>query len=197
MKKSIFSKLMLGALVAFTGFGLTACGDDDDEPKVEDKFTTEYAFEVEFTADLLATADVKAYILSPEGVVSEQTITKAKNTWTLKGNSIPDKAGVRFDFDAKSGNFSGDYEIAYVVNTTVTCFKNGGIESTKTEKSDETYTVPAENLTEFYGTQLTLGGEVNAQGAASVTDGSNLDFGLNGGVSRPPMGGVWGVGDGV
>jgi hypothetical protein len=191
MKTTIFSKLMLGALVVAAGFALSACSNDD-EPKVEDKFTTEYTFEVEFSADLIATADVKAYILSPEGVVSEETITKAKNTWTLKGNSIPDKAGVRFEFDAKSGSFSGDYEAGYKVCTTVTCYKNDGIESTKTEKSDESYTVPAENLTEFYGTQLTLGGAVNAQGAASVTDGSNLD----GGVGRPPMGGVWGVGDG-
>lgn len=194
MKKTIFSKLMLGAFVVAAGFGLTACGDDD-EPKVEDKFTTEYTFEVEFSADLLATADVKAYILSPEGVVSEETITKGKNNWTLKGNSIPDKAGVRFEFDAKSGNFSGDYEAGYKTCTTVTCYKNGGIESTKTEKLDESYTVPAESLTEFYGTQLTLGGEVNAQGVAKVTDGSNLDFGLNDLGLRPPYGSKGGGGD--
>lgn len=194
MKKTIFSKLLLGALVVATGFGLTACGGDD-EPKVDDKFTTEYTFDAEFSADLLATADVKAYILSPEGSVSEETITKAKNTWTIKGNSIPDKAGVRFDFDAKTGDFSGDYEAGYKVSTTVTCYKNGGIESTKTEKSDESYTVPADNLTEFYGTQLTLGGEVNAQGAACVTDGSNLDFGLNNVGNRPPYGWRSGGGD--
>ncbi len=187
MKKTFVSKLILGSLAVAAGFGLTACGDDD-EPKVEDKFTTEYTFEVEFSADLLATADVKAYILSPEGVVTEETITKSKDTWTLKGNSIPDKAGVRFEFDAKKGSFSGDYEAGYKVSTTVTCYKNDGIESTKTEKSDESYTVPAENLTEFYGTQLTLGGEINAQGEASVTNGANLNFGLNYSVSLPPFG---------
>ena len=191
--KYIFNSLM-ATVLSVLSLGLTACGDDD-EPKVEDKFTTEYTFEVEFSADLLATADVKAYILSPEGVVSEETITKAKNNWTLKGNSIPDKAGVRFEFDAKSGNFSGDYEAGYKTSTTVTCYKNGGIESTKTEKSDESYTVPAENLTEFYGTQLTLGGEVNAKGAAKVTDGSNLDFGLNNVGNRPPYGWRSGGGD--
>ncbi len=194
MKTNKIFHALITIVMSALSLSLTACGDDD-EPKVEDKFTTEYTFEVEFSADLLATADVKAYILSPEGTVSEETITKAKNTWTLKGNSIPDKAGVRFDFDAKTGNFSGDYEAGYKVNTTVTCYKNGGIESTKTEKSDESYTVPAENLTEFYGTQLTLGGEVNAQGAPSVTDGSNLDFGLNDLGNRPPYGWRGGGGD--
>ena len=194
MKKSIFSKLMLGMLVVASGFGLTACGDDD-EPKVEDKYTTQYTFSAEFSADLLATADVKAYILSPEGVVTEETITKAKNSWTLKGNSIHDKAGVRFDFDLKEGNFTGDYEIGYKLNTTVTCYKNDGIESSKSEQPNETYTVPAENLNEFYGTQLTLGGEVNAKGEAKVTDGSNLDFGLNSWDMRPPFGGHGGGGD--
>lgn len=194
MKNVLLYKFLLCLAVVVASCCLTACGDD--EPAIEDKFTTEYTFTAELSADLLLTADVKAYILSPEGTVSEETVTKAKNTWILKGNSVPDKAGVRFEFDAKSGNFTGDYVVAYVVNTTVTCYNNGDIESSKSNKSDETYTVPAENLTDFYGTQLTLGGEVNAQGAASVTDGSNLDFGLNGGVNRPPMGGVWGVGSG-
>lgn len=188
MKKTIFSKLMLGALVVAAGFAFTACGDDD-EPKVEDKFTTEYTFEVNFSDDLIKTADVKAYVLSPEGAVTEETVTKAKNTWTVKGTSVPDKAGVMFEFDAKSGNFSGDYELGYKVKTTVTCLNNGNVVSSKSDSSDETYTVSAENLTDFYGTQLTLGGEVNAQGEASVTDGSKLDFGLNVLIIRPPFGG--------
>lgn len=178
MKKTIFSKLMLGMFVAVTGFAFTSCSDDD-EPKVEDKFTTEYTFEAEFSADLIKTADVKAYILSPEGIVTEETITKEKNTWTLKGSSIPDKAGVRFDFDEKSGDFSGDYEVGYTVKTTVSCLNNGDVVSIESDSSDETYTVPAVNLSGLYGTSLILGGQVNAKGEASVTDGADLDFGLN------------------
>lgn len=188
MKKRFFSKLMMGMLFAASIFSLTACGDDD-EPKVEEKFTTEYTFSAEFSADLLKTADVKAYILSPEGTVIEETVTKAKNTWIVKGNSIPDKAGVRFDFDPKSGNFSGDYQLGYKVNTSVTCLNNGKVVSSKPNSSDETYTVSAENLAGFYGTSLILAGQVNAKGEATVTDGSNLDFGLNGGVPRPSFGG--------
>lgn len=188
MEKKFFSKLMMGVLFAASIFTLTACGEDD-EPKVEDKFTTEYTFSAEFSADLLKTADVKAYILSPEGTVTEETVTKAKSTWTLKGNSIPDKAGVRFDFDPKSGNFSGDYQLGYKVNTTVTCLNNGKVVSSKPNSSDETYTVSAENLAGFYGTSLILAGQVNAKGEAAVTDGSNLDFGLNVLIIRPPFGG--------
>lgn len=188
MKKTIFSKLMLGLLVAASGITFTACGDDD-EPKVEDKFSTEYTFSVDFSADLLKTADVKAYILSPDGTVTEEVITKAKNSWTLKGNSIPDKAGVRFDFDIKQGDFSGDYEIEYAVKKSVTCLNNGKVIDTESENPTETYTVPAENLAGFYGTSLILSGEVNANGKVSITDGSNLDFGLNSLDWRPPFGG--------
>ena len=187
MKKSIISRMMLGLLVVATGFAFTACSDDD-EPKVDDNFTTEYTFEAEFSTDLLATADVKAYVLSPEGTVTEESITKAKNTWTVKGTSVPDKAGVMFEFDAKSGDFSGDYELGYTVKTTVTCLKNGNVVSSKSDSSDETYTVSAENLADFYGTSLTLGGKASATGEASVTDGSDLDFGLNSTVIRPPVG---------
>lgn len=171
-------KTLLAVLLTTLGFGLTACSDDD-EPKVEDNFSTEYTFEVEFSADILGTADVKAYILSPEGTVTEETITKSQNAWTFKGSSIPDKAGVRFDFDAKSGDFSGNYELGYTVKATVTCLNNGGIVSVKSKRSDETFTVSAVNLSEFYGCTLLLGGQVNAEGEVSVTDGSDLDFGLN------------------
>lgn len=194
MEKKFFSKLMMGMLFAASIFTLTACGDDD-EPTVEDKYTTEYTFLAEFSADLLKTADVKAYILSPEGTVTEETVTKAKSTWTVKGNSIPDKAGVRFDFDPKSGNFSGDYELSYKVNTSVTCLNNGKVVSTQSDSSDEAYTVSAENLEGFYGTSLILGGQVNAKGEAIVTGGSNLDFGLNSLDMRPPFGGHGPTGD--
>lgn len=194
MKESIFSKLMMGMLFSVTLFTFTACGEDD-EPTAEDKYTTEYTFSAEFSADLLKTADVKAYILSPEGTVTEETVTKAKSTWSVKGNSIPDKAGVRFDFDPKSGNFSGDYQLGYKVTTSVSCLNNGSVLSTKSDSSDETYIVSAENLSGFYGTSLIIGGQVNAKGEATVTDGSNLDFGLNSLDMRPPFGGHGPTGD--
>lgn len=124
MKKGILSKLMLALFVALTGISVTACGEDNDEPKVEDKFSTEYTFEVEFTADFLKIANVKAYILYPESSITEEVVTKTKNTWIIKGSSIPDKAGVLLVFTAKTGDFSGDYELGYKVNQTVTCFKN-------------------------------------------------------------------------
>ncbi len=184
MRKTIFSKLMLGALVVAAGFGLTACGDDD-EPKVEDKFTTEYTFTAELSADLLLTTEVKAYVLSPDGTVTEEAVTKADNTWKLKGNSIPDKAGVLLEFKAKTGDFTGDYELGYKVNRTVTCLNNDFIVSTDSKGYDESFTVEAANLSEFYGTGIILGGEINSAGKASVTDGDNLDFGLNMTISRP------------
>lgn len=178
---------MKGMLFAATVFTFTACGDDDDEPKVDDKFTTEYTFTAEFSADLVKTASVKAYVLSPEGILSEETITKEKNSWTLKGTSIPDKAGVMFEFDTKSNIPEGDYLLGYKTTTTVECLNNGGVFSFKSQSSELHFTVTAEQLPDVYGTSLTLAGEVNSNGEARVTDGSDIDFGLNGGSHRPPI----------
>lgn len=186
--KKFFYALMTVVLSVFC-LAFTACGDDDekDEPKPEDKFTTEYRFEVEFTSDLLATADVKAYVLSPEGIVSEETITKTDNVWGFKGNSIPDNAGVMFEFDAKQGDFTGSYKIGYECKTTVKCLNHEEFVSYKSKDSEHNFTVPAEKLAQFYGTYLTIGGKVNAKGEAS-TDSSDLDFGLNQTFPRPPFG---------
>lgn len=187
MKNRIFAKLMKSMLFAATVFTFTSCGDDDDEPKVEDNFTTEYTFTAEFSADLVKTASVKVYVLSPKGVLSEETITKEKNSWTLKGNSIPDKSGVMFEFDAKSNIPEGNYKLGYKTTTTVKCLNNGGVFSIKSEDSELHFTVSAEQLPHVYGTSLIMGGEVNAKGEARVTDGSDINFGLNGSSHRPPL----------
>lgn len=189
MKTSIFQKFMMGMLFASTLCTFTACGDDD-EPKMEDKFSTEYTFTAEFSADLIKTADVKAYVLSPEGTVSEETITKETNKWTFKGTSIPDKAAVMFEFDAKPNITEGNYNVGYKTSTSIRCLNNGDVFSIKSENSEHSFTVPAEKLSLFYGTSLILAGEVNKNGEAKVTDGSDIDFGLNGGISRPPFGNI-------
>lgn len=186
MKKSLFSKLMGGLLLSAAVFTFTSCGDDD-EPKVEDKFTTEYTFTAEFSTDLVNTADVKAYVLSPDGTVTEETVTKEKNSWTFKGSSIPDKSGVMFEFDAKPDIPEGTYQVGYKISTTVKCLNNGNVFSFKSESSEHSFAVPAEHLIDIYGTSLTLAGEVNSDGEAKVTDGANIDFGLNGGIPRPPF----------
>ncbi|MDE7414028.1 MAG: hypothetical protein K2N05_09645 [Muribaculaceae bacterium] len=187
MKTRILSKFKEGLLLGAVILSFTACGNDD-EPKIEDSFTTEFTYTAEFSEDLLATADVKAYILSPEGTVSEETITKAKNTWTLKGNSIPDKSGVRFDFDAKANLPENNYAIGYKCSTTVKCLNNGEVFSYKSENSAHSYTVPSQHLASFFGTSLILAGEISKDGEAKIIDGSDIDFGLNGTTPRPPFG---------
>ena len=68
MKKSIFSKLFLSMLFVSLSFAVSSCSDDD-EPKPQDNYTTEYTFEAEFSDDFLKTADIKAYIISPDGTM--------------------------------------------------------------------------------------------------------------------------------
>lgn len=186
MEKRIFSKLMNSMLFAVTFLTITACGDEE-EPKVEDKFSTEYSFTAELSTDLVKTADVKVYVLSPDGIVSEESVTKEKNTWTFKGSSIPDKAAVMFEFYAKPNILEGDYQIGYKTTTTVKCLNNGDAFSYKTEDSEESFTVVADQISDVYDTSLTLAGEVNSNGEAHVTDGSKIDFGLNLGTHLPQL----------
>ena len=187
MKTRILSKFKEGLLLGAVLLSFTACGNDD-EPKIEDSFTSEYIYTAEFSENLLETADVKAYILSTEGAILEETITKTKNTWKLEGNSIPDKSGVRFDFDAKANLPENNYAIGYKYSITVKCLNNGEIFSVKSENSEHNYTVPTQHLDSFFGTYLILAGEVNKDGEAKIIDGSNIDFGLNGTTPRPPIG---------
>lgn len=188
MKKRFFSIVMQSMLFAATLFSFTACGKDD-EPGGDDKFTTEYTFSAEFSSDLLKTAEVKVYLFTPDGSLTEETVTKEKNTWTFKGNVIPDKAGLMFEFDARQNIPQKDYRIKYNTSTTVKCIKNEEVFSYKNESSEDSFTVAAEQISNFYGTSLTLGGEVDSKGEARVTNGSNIDFGLNSSIPRPPFGG--------
>lgn len=191
MKKNFFKTIMPILLMAAPAFTFTACGDDDDkdDPKDHDDiYTTEYRYEVNFTEDLLQTADVKAYVLSPDGTVSEETITETRNLWVLRGNSIPDKAGVMIEFDSKNNVADGKYTIGYSTATTVICYDDDEVESFKSSSHSVNYTVSSENIAHFYGTCLILAGEVNAKGEAAITDGSSLDFGLNSTINRPPFG---------
>ncbi len=187
MNKTIYSKILPGLISVVCFVAFTACSHDENEPYMEDDFSTEYVFEAEFSEDIFKTADVKAYIRTPQGSVNEEKINKTSNKWILKGNSIPDKAGIMFEFDLKEGNYTGEYEIGYNVNTTVSFLNRDMVISYKSQGADDTFTVEASDLIAFYGTSLLLGGKVNARGEAFVTDGYDIDFGING-PDRPAFG---------
>lgn len=191
MNKSIkWFNMLVAVMLSAMCCGLTACGDDDDEDEpVVDKYTTEYQINVTLNEDVLKTADVKAYVFSPEGVVTEETITRAANTWTLKGDKVPDKAGVMLTFDVKKGVAEGVYSLGYKSSIAVTSYKNGEVDGYEGKSGSKNMSVKSENLEKFYGTQLTLAGAVAADGKATVTDGSNIDFGFNAAIGRPAFGG--------
>lgn len=92
-----------------------------------------------------------------------------------------------FEFDAKSNIPEREYKLGYKTTTTVKCLNKGGVISFKSEDSELNFTVSAEQRPNVYGTSLTMGGEINSQGETRVTDGSDIDFGLNGGSHRPPL----------
>lgn len=180
MRKRVLSHLILTLVVLLTGLAFTACSDDDNNgPVSNDKFTTEYDFEIQFSEDVLKTADIKAYIHKPNGEVYSQELTNAQDKILLSGEAVPDKAGIRFDFTPKSNVADGEYEIVYTAKAKITVYSDGKIFSEKSDEAEETYTVSAKNLVEFYHTSMVVAGEVSSDGEPLVTDGFDIDFGIN------------------
>lgn len=52
----------MATVLSVLGLGLTACGDDNDEPEMPDTWTTSYTISVTFHQDFLDAADIIAHI---------------------------------------------------------------------------------------------------------------------------------------
>lgn len=183
MRKKIFSKLMLGLLAMATGIAFTACGDDNDEPEVNDTWTTIYSFQATFASDFLEVADITAHIANPDGTFSDEVITKETNTWTFKGNKIPDQAAVLFTFVPKD-NISADvvYNLALQGTQKGECYKNGELFSHNGSTIGGTSTpIKGDRVAEYLtkkGAAMALG--TDSDGKVVFVDAEDIDFGLNG-----------------
>lgn len=84
MKKTLFT---LAALVCMT-LGLTACGDDNDEPN--DGVAVSATYEIEFSQDLLDVAEVTVVFVDNKGQVNLDKPTSTR--WTRKvSREVKDK----------------------------------------------------------------------------------------------------------
>ena len=66
-----FNSLMIVALIALI-LGLSACSDENDEPKVPDTWTTAYTVTATFGPEMFEMVDITAHIAKPNGTVSEE-----------------------------------------------------------------------------------------------------------------------------
>lgn len=100
MKKTLFT---LAALMCMA-MGLTACGDDNDEPN--NGVTASATYEIEFSQDLLNVAEVTIVYVDNNGQVNLDKPTSTQ--WTrkvsreIKSNNVPVDFGFKLVYSMKS-----------------------------------------------------------------------------------------------
>ena len=107
MKKTLFT---LAALMCMT-LGLTACGDDNDDP--ETIVSGSATYEVEFSQDLLDAADISIVYVGDNGQVSLDKATSTR--WTRKVTrqlkNVPSDYGFKLVFTVKSNLNKESYQL--------------------------------------------------------------------------------------
>lgn len=180
--KNIFSKLALTMMIVIACTGFTSCGDDNDEPEAPATWGSSYVVTFELSDDVISTADITAYIANPDSTFREEKVTKAKQSWTLTGNKLPDKAGVLLTFVPKKNiDENKVYDITINGGITVTSFRNEGVVDFKSDSENSHMTVKGDKLTEYYvGKGVGFARGVSENGKIVSVDIDSFDFGLNG-----------------
>lgn len=184
MKTKFLSRLIAALFIGLASVGFSACGNDDnndDEPEAPDAWSTAYKFEFEIGDDVFNTADVTAYIASPDGTVSQVPVTDSKVSWTVKGNKIPDKAAVLLTFvPKKSIDVSKAYKMSLKGTVIAESYKNKETFSFKTYPHSYSLDVPGENVSKFW-TDKTFGVAMAVDATGNVVSASlsDFDFGFN------------------
>lgn len=180
--KKIFSKLVLAMMMALAFTGFTSCGDDNDEPEAPATWGSSYVVTFELSDDVMNTADITAHIANPDGTFREEKVTKNKLEWTLRGNKLPDKAGVLLTFVPKK-NIDPDkvYEIGINGNIAVTSLRNGLVVNYESYGEDSNLSIKGDKLAQYYvGHGAGFAHGINANGELVRVDVDSFDFGLNG-----------------
>lgn len=180
-KKKIFSSLVLAMMMAIACTGFTSCGDDNDEPEAPATWGSSYVITFELSDDVMNTADITAHIANPDGTIREEKVTKAKLSWTLTGNKLPDKAGVLLTFVPKNNiDESKVYEIGIKGGITTTGLRNDQVVDFKGNSEDSNLSVKGDKLSQYYvGKGVGFAAGVSENGKIISVDVDSFDFGLN------------------
>lgn len=181
-KKKIFSRLAVAMMMAIACAGFTSCGDDNDEPEAPATWGSSYVVTFELNDDVMNTADITAYIANPDGTFREEKVTKNNMSWTLKGNKLPDKAGVLLTFVPKKNiDENKVYDIGINGNIAVTSLRNDKVVNYKSYGGDTNMTIKGDKLAQYYvGRGVGFAHGITADGGLASVDVDSFDFGLNG-----------------
>lgn len=182
MRKRIkFLNTLVAVMLLALCCGLTACGDDDDDPTGPDVWGTSYTMKMTFSDDFLKVADITAHVAKPDGTFHEEPVTQGTSTWTVTGEKIPSKAGVAFTFVPKKNIAEGTYNLSANGSIDIRSLKNSGIHAEKNKLTQLGITVPADRVAGYLtGKGMILLGGVDKEGNVIDVNSDDIDFGLNG-----------------
>lgn len=124
MTKTLHKIIGIAAAIAMTT-ALTACGDDDDEPKTPTQPATVASYKavytVECSADVYKYFDVEVTYTDSDGSTKTETVTGPFNkTVTINAASAPSKAVLKAEGTPKTDYPAIDPEGAYQIDRTYT-----------------------------------------------------------------------------
>ena len=180
--KNIYYALM-ATVLSVLSLGLTACGDDNDEPEMPDTWATSYTVTANFGPDMFEMVDITAHIVKPDGSISEEAVLQQKYTLKMTGNKIPDKAGVLFTFVPKD-NLDPDkvYKVQLDRTIVAASYKNGKVFSDYGPSLVSTkQSIKGSQVVKYFtGKGIAVTAGISADGNAANVDADDFDFGLNG-----------------
>lgn len=181
----ILSRLGATMMAAIACIGFASCGDDNnepDKPQTPDVWASSYDVKFELSEDLMNTADITAHIANPDGTFSTETVTDSRPEWTLKGNKLPDRAGVLLTFVPKKNiDENKVYNIRIKGGISATSFRNGEVVNFKGHSGNSGISIKGDKVTQYFvgaGTGFAYG--VDADGSIVDVSVLDFDFGLNG-----------------
>lgn len=82
-------------VIAVACLVFASCSSNNDEPE-DATWSTVCEVKFEISQDLLDVLDITAHIANPDGTIREEPVSKTNTKWTLKGEQIPNNAGVYY-----------------------------------------------------------------------------------------------------
>ena len=160
--------------------GFASCSNDNDEPE-DATWSTVCEVKFEISQDMLDVLDITAHIANPDGTIREERVSKTNPRWTLKGEKIPNNAGVYLSFAPKNNLVDTDiYDVKFMSAYTTFSYKNNNLVDSRTYSRDCDCSMSGETVKEgFVEKGVGIASGIDSHGSIIDVDISEIDFGLN------------------
>ena len=159
--------------------GFASCSNDNDEPE-DATWSTVCEVKFEISQDMLDVLDITAHIANPDGTIREERVSKTNPRWTLKGEKIPNNAGVYLSFAPKNNLVDTDiYDVKFMSAYTTFSYKNNNLVDSRTYSRDCDCSMSGETVKEgFVEKGVGIASGIDSHGSIIDVDISEIDLSL-------------------